>query len=109
MADQLALALDLPPLAPPDPTIADRWMAFSRANPHIGRELLRRARELRDIGLRRIGVKYLWESLRVDRVRVSGVDDYRLDNRLTSRYARFLIENDPSLAPLIETRALRSA
>jgi hypothetical protein len=32
-----------------------------------------------------------------------------LNNSLSSRLARLLVKADPSLAPLIETRALRSA
>ena len=52
MADQLALDLVLPPLAPPDPTIQDRAEAFFAANRPLVMWMLRHAQELRDAGAR---------------------------------------------------------
>lgn len=110
MADQLALDLVLPPLAPPDPTIQDRAEAFFAANRPLVMWMLRHAQELRDAGARRISAKYLFERARVERLLAVRTDErWALNNSLSSRLARLLVKADPSLAGLIETRALRAA
>lgn len=109
MTAQLDLELDLPPLAPPDPTIQDRAEAWFAANRPVVTWMLRHAQELRAAGARRISTKYLVERVRVERIRTARVDDYAINNDLTSRLARLLIKADPSLESLIETRKLRAA
>lgn len=109
MTDQLALPMELPPLAPPDPTIQDRAEAFFASNRPVVLWMLRHAQELRDAGARRISAKYLVERVRVERIRTARVDDYAINNSITSRLARLLIKADPSLKSLIETRKLRAA
>lgn len=111
MADQLALDLALPALVMPGKhaTIEERFAAFRAANPHVEQALLRKARELRDLGATHLSVRDLWGLLRIDRLRTSGQDDYRLSNTYTSRYGRWLMDADPSLAELIETRELKAA
>lgn len=109
MDAQLDLELELPPLAPPDPSIQDRAEAWFAANRAVVTWMLRHAQELRDAGARRISTKYLVERVRVERIRVARVDDYAINNDVTSRLARLLVQADPSLEPLIERRKLRAA
>ena len=105
------LALDLSPLVTPDyapeATIAERFEAFHAANPHVadalevlaGQWLARH---------RKVGVKALIERLRWEAGVQTDATDYRLNNTLTSRYARLLIDRHPEWADRIETRALHS-
>ncbi len=66
---------------------------------------------LRNRGHRKFGVKLLFERLRFEYLLTT--DDshspFRLNNSLTSRYARLLLANEPFLADCIETRELRAA
>lgn len=80
-----------------------------RRNPWIADYLEALAGELVANGATRIGVKQLWEVLRYTYTVGGGADGYRLNNVLTSRYARLLIERHPAWAGLIETRELRAA
>ena len=95
--------------ARPKPSIADRLAEFDAANPHVFAELLRLARVRLNRGDRRIGVKALWEDLRLYLYTVHGSTEYRLNNDYTAPYARRLVEIEPNLAGRIELRQRRSA
>lgn len=81
-----------------------RFRAFDEANPHVFDELLEIAREVRDRGVKRIGIAFLFERLRWRRMKTHG-DPYRLNNSYRAFYARKLMAADPALADLFETRA----
>lgn len=89
------------------PSIEERFATFHAANPHVLEEMRRLALEYANNGMRRIGAKMLWEELRTS-IRVLKLGAYRLDNSLTSLYARALIEAEPSLEGVIETRQRRA-
>lgn len=89
------------------PSIEERFRAFHAANPHVLEEMLRLARQHVDEGAKRIGAKQLWEELRLS-IRVRKLGEYRLDNSLTSLYARAICEADATLAPLFELRTRRT-
>ena len=112
MADQLALPLFLAPIvALPRrrQTIDERFRAFHAANPHVFDLLVILARRMRARG-GRVGIKACWERLRWEyRERVEGDQWARLNNSLTSRYARLITERCPDLVDVIETRELRAA
>lgn len=84
-------------------TIEERFESFHNSNPHVYRAICILARDLRDKGAKRLGMKMLFEYLRVSRMRTSG-RDFKLNNSYTSRYARLLIDSEPDLAGLFETR-----
>lgn len=94
-------------LIPPADSIADRFAVFHAEHPEVYVELVRLAREAKAAGVR-VGMKALWERLRwsftVDRP--SG--KFKLNNVYTARYARLIMENEPDLRGLFETRRLRS-
>lgn len=85
------------------PSIQVRFETFHAENPQVFDAMLALARGHIAKGSRRIGVKALWESLR-EYLHVTKIGTYKLDNSLTALYARKLIETDPSLASVIETR-----
>jgi hypothetical protein len=86
--------------------IAERFAAFHRANPEVYAELRRLAREAKGRGVRKLGMRMLWEVLRwneSDRA----TREFKLNNDFHSRYARMLDE-EPDLAGLFDFRELRS-
>jgi hypothetical protein len=101
--------LELVTYAPPKrrPTIEQRFASFHALNPHVMAEMLRLARKHLDRGERRIGAKALWEELRQS-IRVCKLGEWQLDNSLTALYARALIEAEPRLVGVIETRRRKS-
>lgn len=111
MTDQLPL-FDERPDWMLDP-IGRQWAAHHEAHPWIGDTLKRLAAEWQaKAPTSRCGMKMLWERLRWE---ILTADDLAalgavpaLDNRFTSRYARWLML-DPRFADLFETRVLRSA
>ncbi len=88
------------------PTIDERFAQFHAANPHVFARMLSIAQQQRASGVRRISAKALWEQLRATLSLESGTR-YKLDNSLVSRYADLLLEADPGLSQLIETRRRR--
>jgi hypothetical protein len=95
----------------PRKSIEQRFLAFHAANPHVLAELLKLARRAKGRGVSRIGIRMLWEVLRwqltVETYDPAG-DPYKLNDHFHSRYARLLLEADPSLEGLIELRELRA-
>lgn len=85
--------------------IAAKFADFHERNPHVYQAIEARALRLLASGARRIGVKAIWESLRVDAALRVDSRDWRLNNNYTACYARLLIERHPQLADVIETRA----
>jgi hypothetical protein len=88
-------------------TLEQRFEAFDAANPHVLEEMLRLARAELRAGETRIGVKALWELLR-EAIRVRKLGNWKLNNSFTALYARRLIELEPALAGVIETRRRKS-
>lgn len=85
---------------------AQRFAAFHAANPHVFDELLRLARQARDQGATKIGMKMLWEVMRWNRRSYLATrgDEFKLNNTYTAYYSRLLAHVDPSLEGLFETR-----
>lgn len=112
MSDQLGLFDVRPPLVslPDQGEVEDatdaRFRAFHAENPEVYRELRDLALAAVRSGRRRVGMKQLFEVLRWNRGLVTTGDEFRLNNNYTSRYARLLMEQEPSLTGVFETRAL---
>lgn len=89
-------------------TIEERFERFHAANPEVYRLLVHYTRTLRRAGRERIGISLVWERLRWDvAIRTVG-DELKLDNSYRSRYARRIMRDEPDLAGVFETRALRA-
>lgn len=86
--------------------VAERFAAFHKANPHVYVELRRLALEAKARGLKKLGMRALYEVLRWnDTDTVGGA--FKLNNDLCARYARML-EAEPELTGMFELRELRS-
>jgi len=111
-AIQPPLDLELAPIlaieVPDDAPLEERFRQFHETNPQVYRALRSLALPLAQAGRKRIGVKMLWETLRYSYSIVTEGSEYKLDNSYTSRYARLLMDQEPELRGLIETRALRA-
>jgi hypothetical protein len=94
-----------------DKTIDKKFAEFHAANPHVYATLVRLAREARGAGKTRIGMKALWERMRWDLWLSTkhNVDEAKLNNDFTSRFARLIEEREPDLRGMFETRRLRAA
>lgn len=88
----------------------EMFAEFHANNPEVYDELVALARQWRERGYRRVGIKTLWEVLRWNRA-LAGVGDdrWKLNNSYTSRYARLVMANEPDLAGIFETRELKTA
>ncbi len=93
-------------LAPPRPTIEQRWATWSKENAHVLATLLRLARDHLARGVAFLSVKRLWEECRVS-LEASRDGGYRLNNDFTASAARWLLEQEPRLAGVIRTRGHR--
>lgn len=105
-------------LVPPAPaaepgTIEHRFAQFHEQNPWVYARLRVLALDAVEKGMRRVGMKMLWEVLRWHTARLAAktgnADLPLLNNDYTARYARLLADHEPALAQVFETRALRAA
>ncbi len=89
----------------------DRAFAeFHAQNPAVYARLVELAHAARRRGHQRIGIKMLFEVLRWERyLETVDVSGFRLNNNWTSRYARLVMANEPTLAGMFETRELDKA
>lgn len=85
-----------------------KFREFHAANPHIYSELVRLAREARAAGRNVIGIRMLWERMRWDLFIQTKGDEYKLNDHLTSRYARLIQHQEPDLRGIFKLRTLRS-
>jgi hypothetical protein len=85
------------------------FLEFHQANPLVYERLVQLAREWkRRRGNRKVGMKMLFEVLRWEVAMRTTGDDFRLNNNYTSYYARLIMEREPDLRGLFETRALHA-
>lgn len=91
-------------------TLDQRFAEFHQANPHVYARLVEMARALKNRGHRRVGIKMLFEVIRWEELIVTDdpSSEFNLNNSYSSRYARLVMAENPDLAGLFETRAIRS-
>jgi hypothetical protein len=112
--DQLAFFdLEMQPLRYGDAglTYQEQFDQFHARNPWVYGALVELARDLKRRGRRKIGMKMLFEVLRWTYYRTTDDpdSDFKLNNNLHSRYSRLIMQKEPDLADLFETRNLRSS
>lgn len=113
--DLLSPALLFPPIQhePPNSTpeersIPERFEQFHRLNPHIYDLLRDMAIDMRRRGIRRYGMKGLFEVLRWRyAIQTHGEEGFKLNNNFTAHYARKLMMENPELDGFFETRLCR--
>ncbi|MEO0558203.1 MAG: hypothetical protein AAF170_08475 [Bacteroidota bacterium] len=85
-----------------------QFLTFHEANPHVYRELVKMARQLKAQGHRSYSIKGLYEALRFKwSLRTHG-DVVKLNNNNTSRYARLIMAQEPDLKGFFQTREMPS-
>lgn len=88
----------------------EEWFhEFHKVNPHIFEELKTMAFALKMRGHEYYSIKGLFEVLRFRRATQTEGDLFKLNNNLTSRYARLLMGSVPELNGFFRTRELKTA
>ena len=80
-----------------------RFRDFHADNPGVYIALREMARALKAKGLRRYGIKGIFETLRYTMAAETG-RPFKLNNNLTAFYARLLVDRCPDLKGFFETR-----
>ena len=94
-----------------DRSIEECFLSFHVDHPEVYDELVTLARSLTARGYTHLGIGMMWETLRYFRALRGLPDDnelFKLNNNYRSRCARLIIEREPDLAGLFETRELRA-
>lgn len=81
---------------------------FHNDNPRVYLELVKLARQAKASGRQKVGIKMLFEVIRWNRFLKTSDPIYKMNNNYHSRYARLIMENEPDLASIFDTRELRS-
>lgn len=89
-------------------TIAHAFRAFHTANPWVYDALRTLALDMRRAGRERCGIKMLCEVVRWQYARATVGDEFRLNNNYTPHYARLLMDREPELAGMFDTREIRT-
>ena len=89
-------------------SIQERFERFHEQHPEVYVELARLAREARSRGVRRLGIRLLWERLRWQMLIDHPVGEYSFDDHFTSHYSRLLMQREPDLSGMFETRGDRA-
>ena len=90
-------------------SIERRFREFHARNPRVYETLVQLAREAKQEGRHRIGIKMLWEVVRWNLSRDLPYDEtFKLPNDYHSRYARLIMAEEPDLAGIFAVRELRS-
>lgn len=91
-------------------TIQERFEKFDRDHPGVYCFFRRFAQELRAAGRKRCGAKLIIERIRwhyaITSAPSASGEEFKIDNRFTSRYARKLIAERPEFADFFELRKL---
>lgn len=94
-------------VGPRSGSIENDFLDFHAANPHVYDNLVRLARAWSARrNARKVGMKMLFEVLRWEVAMKTTGDDFKLNNNYTSYYARLIMEQEPDLVGIFETRAL---
>ena len=84
----------------------ERFLEFHRHNPHVYDHLRELCIQVRRRGVRRFGIRTVWERLRwyarFETTRAPG--EWKLNDHYTRHYARLLMAQEPELAGMFETR-----
>lgn len=88
--------------------IEERFAEFHRLNPQVAETLRIMALDMIRRGVRQWSTKAAFEILRWQYALQTRGSSYKLDNSLTSSYARFLMDREPRLAGFFETRVMKS-
>jgi hypothetical protein len=80
------------------------WEKFHSDNPDVYRKLVDLCEECRIIGLKKFGMRALWERMRWYFQVELGEEAFKLNDHYPPYYARFIMERHPELRGFFETR-----
>lgn len=90
-------------------SIDARFRAFDRAHPEVFRLFRKYAEDIRVCGQERYSADAILHRIRWHYHIERGERDFTVNNDYSSRYARLLMQVDPSFVGFFEVRELRSA
>ena len=106
MDDQTLLSFDDEPVVEAV-TIRAKFEEFHDRNPHVYEALVSLAYQAKSRGRDRIGIKQLFEVLRWDyMLRTEADDGFKLNNNYAPHYARLIMDEEPALKDIFETRVM---
>lgn len=85
-----------------------KFWEYHFANPKVYELLVKRARQAKKTGLETVGFRMLWENVRWEIIE-AGQLEFKLNDHLTSRYARLIMAQERDLEGLFPIRGLRSS
>jgi hypothetical protein len=85
-------------------TLKQRFWAFHFQNPHIYQALRKMALDLKRRGVKRCGIKMLYENLRYNYTVQTRGEPYKLSNNFHAFYARLIMGTTPELNGFFELR-----
>lgn len=90
-------------------SIERRFREFHEHNPRVYKQLVQLAREAKQAGRNRLGIKMLWEVVRWNLSKDLRYDEaFKLPNDYHSRYARLIMEQERDLRGIFNTRKIRT-
>ena len=92
-----------------DKGIAERFQIFHRDNPHIYQRIVDIAFEMRQRGVKKMGIALIFERLRwLHFIEVNNTDGgFKLSNDYRAEFARLIMQQEPGLEDFFEIRELR--
>lgn len=90
------------------PSNEERFWRFHSENPHVYDLLVRLARKVQARGKAQYSMKAIFEQARWFYHIEQGNEDFKLNNNLTSHYARLIMAQEADLKDFFEKRRLRS-
>lgn len=91
-------------------TFKEKFIAFHHDNPQVYSELVKLARQAKERGRRKLGVRMLWEVMRWNLTIMTKRPprDFKLNDHYHSRYARLIMKKEADLAGMFEIRTLKT-
>jgi hypothetical protein len=84
--------------------LRQRFWAFHEKNPHVYRLLREMALDLKRRGVKRSGIKMLYEKLRYDYTVQTTGEPYKLSNSFHAFYARLILATTPELGDFFQLK-----
>jgi hypothetical protein len=94
---------------PFEDSIESAFLQFHRENPEVYNLLVKFAREARNGRRKRYSIDAIVHRVRWHYdIEINRIDEFKINNNFTSRYARLIMQQEKDLAGFFEVRILRS-
>lgn len=85
-------------------SISNRFYRFHQRNPHVYNAIIELSKRMQKAGVKKFGMKGVFEYLRWQYAMQTQGDQYKLNNNYTSLYSRLIMEREAELRGFFETR-----